>query len=94
MEEEAVAVARTIAERYMERLGADPIDGRMLARAALAGYLAGSGVPTDEAVAVEERLAGAVLVGPMPPNPMYHGLPWLVPGPVSGAPYYREDVRR
>jgi hypothetical protein len=92
MEEQAITVARALAERYMERLGADPIDGRVILRAALAGYLAGSGVPTDEAVAIEERLAGSALVGPMPPNPMYHGLPWLVPGPVSGVPYYREGI--
>jgi hypothetical protein len=88
MEEQAVAVARALAERYMERAGGDLIDGRMLVKVAIAGYLSGSGVPTDEAVALVEKLEGGALVGHVPPNPMYHGLPWMVPGPVSGAPYY------
>lgn len=85
MEEQALQVARELAVRYM---GHDLIDGRMLLQATLAGYLAGSGVPTDEAVQRVEKMAVANLVGPVPPNPMYHGLPWIVPGPVSGAPYY------
>lgn len=90
MDERAVAAGRALAEHYMVRLGAGVIDGSMLMRIAMAGYLAASGVPTDEAVAAVEQAAVRNLVGPVPPNPMFHGLPWFVPGPVSGAPYYKE----
>lgn len=89
MDQQALIAAQDVAARYMEMAGGDLIDGRMLVRAALAGYLAASGVPTDTAVALVEQVAAQNLVGPVPPNPMYHGLPWLVPGPASGAPYYR-----
>ncbi len=88
MEQQALSIAQALAERYMDRLGGDLIDGRVLVKVAMAGYLAGSGVPTDEAVQTVEKMVVRNLVGPMPRNPMYHGLPWLVPGPVSGAPYY------
>ncbi|MBP2019008.1 alpha-D-ribose 1-methylphosphonate 5-triphosphate synthase subunit PhnI [Symbiobacterium terraclitae] len=89
MDERALQVAREVAARYIEQAGGDLIDGNTLVRATMAGYLAASGVPTDEAVARVERMAVKNLVGPVPPNPMFHGLPWMVPGPVSGAPYYR-----
>lgn len=89
MDERALQVAREVAARYIEQAGGDLIDGNTLVRATLAGYLAASGVPTDEAVARVERMVVKNLVGPVPANPMYHGLPWMVPGPVSGAPYYR-----
>jgi hypothetical protein len=89
MEERALQAARELASHYLARAGGDLIDGHTVLRATLAGYLAASGVPTDEAVARVEQMAARNLVGPVPPNPMYHGLPWLVPGPVSGAPYYR-----
>lgn len=88
MEQQAIAAARALADRYMADLGGDLIDGRMLLKVAIAGYLAGSGVPNDQAVATVERMMAENLVGPVPPNPMYKGLPWMVPGPVSGAPYY------
>jgi hypothetical protein len=90
MDERAVAAARALAEHYMARMGGEMIDGTVLARVALAGYLAASGVPTDEAVAAVEQAAVRNLVGPVPANPMYHGLPWIIPGPVSGAPYYKD----
>lgn len=89
MEEQALQIASEVAARYIERLDGGLVDGHVLIKAALAGALAASGVPTDEAVATVERMAVRNLVGPVPPNPMYHGLPWMVPGPVSGAPYYR-----
>lgn len=89
MEEKALRAAQELTNRYMAQAADGLIDGNMLLRAALAGYLAASGVPTDQAVARVEQMAVRNLVGPVPPNPMYHGLPWLVPGPVSGAPYYR-----
>lgn len=89
MEQQAVAIAMDLAHRYIDQLGGDFIDGRTLVKAALAGYMAASGVPTDQAVQMVEKIAAEMLVGPVPPNPMYHGLPWLVPGPASGAPYYR-----
>lgn len=89
MEQQALTVAQELAARYMDQLGGDLLDGRTLLKATMAGYLAASGVPTDEAVAAVERMVAKGLMGPMPPNPMYHGLPWLVPGPASGAPYYR-----
>lgn len=88
MEEHAILVAQDLADRYMRALGGDLIDGRTLMKAALAGYLAASGVPTDAAVAAVEQMVARMLVGPVPANPMFHGLPWLVPGPASGAPYY------
>ncbi|MDF2629298.1 MAG: hypothetical protein K0R39_3129 [Symbiobacteriaceae bacterium] len=90
MDQQAMAVARELAERYMGGLRGDLIDGVMLVKVAMAGYLAASGVPTDEAVAAVEKATVGNLVGPVPANPMYHGLPWLVPGPASGAPYYKE----
>jgi|GEM_PF-1951256 len=90
MEEQALAVARALADRFTAPLGGALIDGRVLVKIAMAGYLAGSGVPTDDAVAAVEKAAAGTLVGPVPANPMYHGLPWMVPGPVSGAPYYDE----
>jgi len=89
MDERALQVARELAARYVEQAGGDLIDGATLVRAALAGYLAASGVPTNEAVARVEQMVAKNLIGPVPANPMYHGLPWMVPGPVSGAPYYR-----
>lgn len=88
MEEQAVSVATALARRYMSGPEAGILDARTLVKAVLAGYLAGSGVPTDEAVSAAERVAARMLVSPMPANPMYHGLPWLVAGPASGAPYY------
>lgn len=88
MEQQAMAIAHEVAARYIEQSGGDLIDGRTLMKAAMAGFLAASGVPTDAAVSAVEQLMAKNLVGPVPPNPMYHGLPWLVPGPASGAPYY------
>lgn len=88
MEQQAMDAARSLAERYMHRLHGGPLDGRLMVHLAMAAYLAGSGVPTDEAVHMVEQLAAKNLITPAPQNPMYHGLPWLVPGPVSGAPYY------
>jgi hypothetical protein len=90
MEQQALTVAEALAERYVRELRGDLIDGRTLLRAALAGYLCGSGVPTDQAVAAVEQLEARNLVGPTPRNPMYHGIPWIVPGPVSGVPYYAD----
>lgn len=90
MEQQAIAVAVEVAGRYMAGLGGDLIDGRMLVMAAMVGYLAASGVPTDEAVAIVEKVVAGNMVGPVPANPMFHGLPWMVPGPASGAPYYKE----
>jgi len=89
MEQRALQVAQDLVDRYMVLLGGDLIDGRMLVKVAMAGYLAASGVPNDEAVAIVERFVAPMLVTPVPANPMYHGLPWMVPGPASGAPYYR-----
>lgn len=89
MEQQAMMIAMDVANRYMEQLGGDLIDGRMLVKAVLVGYMAASGVPTDSAVQAVEQMMAQNLVGPVPPNPMYHGLPWMVPGPASGAPYYR-----
>ena len=89
MDEKALQVARELASRFVEQAGGDLIDGNTLVRATLAGYLAASGVPTDEAVARVTQMVVKNLVGPVPPNPMYHGLPWMIAGPVSGAPYYR-----
>lgn len=90
MESAAIGTARELAEHYMRRLGGDLIDGRVLVRIAIAGYLAGSGVPTDQAVQAVEEMVVRNLVSPTPMNPMFHGLPWMVPGPVSGAPYYAD----
>ena len=90
MEQQALSVAATLAERFVRGLRGDMIDGRALVKAAIAGYLCGSGVPTDEAVAAVEQLEARNLVSQAPRNPMYHGIPWMVPGPVSGAPYYSE----
>ncbi len=89
MEQRALLVAQEVADRYMAQLGGDLVDGRTLVKAAMVGYLAASGVPSDEAVHKVEQIVAKMLVGPVPPNPMYHGLPWMVPGPASGAPYYR-----
>ncbi|HYF92448.1 MAG TPA: hypothetical protein VD969_09365 [Symbiobacteriaceae bacterium] len=91
MEQQALTVAATLAERFMRELRGDMIDGQTLVKATIAGYLAGSGVPTDQAVAAVEQMVARNLIGPMPRNPMYHGIPWMVPGPVSGAPYYSES---
>lgn len=88
MEEQVLAAASNLAHRYMAGPHAGIIDARMLTKAVMAGYLAGSGVPTDEAVALAERIAARLLVSPVPESPMFHGLPWLVAGPTSGAPYY------
>lgn len=90
MERDPLAAARPIAELYMARLAGDMVDGRTLVMAVTAGYLAGSGVPTDEAVRIVEQMAASALVEPVPRNPMYHGLPWMVPGPTSGVPYYAD----
>ena len=57
---------------------------------ALDGYHSWSGVPTDEAVQQVERQVVPGLAGPPPANPMYDGLPWVVAGPASGAPYYAD----
>lgn len=88
MDDKAVHAAKRMADRYMRQLGSGLIDGRMLVKVALAAHMAASGVPDDDAVAMVEKIAAGLLVEPVPPNPMYHGLPWLVPGPASGAPYY------
>lgn len=90
MEQEAISRAQLLAERLMQGLRGDLIDGRTVVKAVMAGYLHGAGAPPDEAVAMVERMAAENLVGPAPRNPMYHGVPWLVPGPVSGAPYYSD----
>jgi hypothetical protein len=90
MEQQALAVAEELAERLVRDLRGDMVDGRTLVKAVMVGYLCGSGVPTDEAVATVEQMAANNLVGQMPRNPMYHGIPWIVPGPVSGAPYYSD----
>lgn len=90
MEGQVLSVAATLAERYVRALRGDMIDGRTLVKAIVAGYLAGSGVPTDQAVAAVEQMEARNLVSQTPRNPMYHGIPWMVPGPVSGAPYYNE----
>jgi hypothetical protein len=79
-----------LVERYMGRFGGDGADGRVLVRAVMLGYLAGSGVPDDEAVTIVEKVQGGPMMRPVPANPMFHGIPWLVPGPVSGAPYYND----
>lgn len=89
MDQQALMIAQDVASRYMERLGGEFIDGKTLVKAVLVGYMAGSGVPTDSAVQAVEEVVAQNLVSPVPPNPMYHGLPWMVPGPASGAPYYR-----
>lgn len=89
MEQHALIIAQDVASRYIDQLGGDFTDGRTLVKAALAGFLCASGVPTDAAVQMVEELVAKMLVSPVPPNPMYHGLPWMVPGPASGAPYYR-----
>ena len=88
MNEQALAVAQHLAERFLRDLRGEMIDGRMLIKVAVAGYLAGSGVPTDEAVQAVNAAVVPNLVTHTPPNPLYHGIPWLVSGPVSGAPYY------
>lgn len=90
MDQHAIAKVIGLVERYMGRFGGDMIDGRALAEVAMLGYLSGSGVPDDEAVAIVEKLKGGHMVGPVPANPLYHGIPWMVAGPVSGAPYYRD----
>lgn len=88
MEQQALSAAIALAERYVRELRGDMIDGRTLVKAIAAGYLTGSGVPTDQAVAAVEQMEARNLVGQTPRNPMYHGIPWMVPGPVSGVPYY------
>lgn len=88
MKERAISCAQWLADHYMKGVGSDLIDGTMMTRAAMAGFLAGSGVPTNQAVHMVEQVAARNLVCPSMRNPMYHGLPWMVPGPVSGAPYY------
>lgn len=90
MEQQALAIAEALAERFVRDLRGDMIDGKTLMKAAAAGFLCGSGVPTDQAVAAVEQLEARNLVGQAPRNPMYHGIPWMVPGPVSGAPYYSD----
>jgi len=90
MDLEVLTVVRALSDRYLSEARDGLIDGRLLTKAAAAAYLCGSGVPTDEAVRLVEDLVVPTLVGPVPANPMYHGLPWLVPGPVSGVPYYAE----
>lgn len=90
MEEQALSLATALAEQYVQELRGDMIDGRTLVKAITVGYLCGSGVPTDQAVAAVERMEAKNLVSQAPRNPMYHGIPWMVPGPVSGAPYYSE----
>lgn len=90
MDSEVLKIARTLAERYLAESRDGLVDGRLLMKAGAAAYLCGSGVPTDEAVQRVDQLVVPALMGPVPANPMYHGLPWLVPGPVSGAPYYAE----
>lgn len=90
MEGQALAVAAALAEKFVRDLRGDMVDGKTLTKAILAGFLAGSGVPTDQAVAAVEELEVRGLVSQAPRNPMYHGIPWMVPGPVSGAPYYSE----
>lgn len=86
----AFATARAITDRCLQQTEGDVVDGRTLMKAALAGYLSASGVPTDEAVAQVERLSVPGLVGPVPENPLYYGLPWVIAGPVSGVPYYAD----
>jgi len=88
MEEQALAVATHLARRYLSGCHTGLIDPRTLMKAALAGYLAGSGVPTDEAVHAAEQAAARMMVSPVPESPFFHGMPWLVAGPTSGAPYY------
>ncbi len=89
MDDKALKTAQRLADRYMRQHHAGGlIDARTLVKVALAAHMAASGVPDDEAVALVEQIAGGLMVEPVPPNPMYHGLPWLVPGPASGAPYY------
>jgi hypothetical protein len=90
MEEQVLAVAAGLAERFVRELRGDMIDGRTLVKGILVGYLCGSGVPTDEAVAAVEQMVAKGLVGQTPRNPMYHCIPWMIPGPVSGAPYYSD----
>jgi len=90
MEDQALSLAAALAEQYVRELRGDMIDGRTLTKAIAAGYLCGSGVPSDQAVAAVEQMAAKGLVSQAPRNPMYHGIPWMVPGPVSGAPYYSE----
>ncbi|MGE5674297.1 MAG: hypothetical protein ACM3XM_10475 [Mycobacterium leprae] len=85
MDAEVLNTAQLLADRYLTEL-MDPGDLRILVKVAAVGYLAGSGVPTDEAVAAVERMAGQISHPTR--NPLYHGLPWVVAGPVSGAPYY------
>lgn len=88
MEDKALPTAQWLADHYMHGLGSGPIDGDAVVRAAMAGFLAGSGVPTNQAVHMVEMVAARNLVCPSPPNPMYHGIPAMIAGPVSGAPYY------
>lgn len=87
MLEKALAAVEPLAHRLLA--GWDGLREVDLAlRAALLGYLVGTGVPSDEAVRSVEEWVAAGVVRPAQPNPLYAGLPWFVPGPVAGAPYY------
>lgn len=88
MERQAMAAAQELAKQYLPHFGPSLLDARVLLQIAAAGYMAGAGVPTDEAVSAVEQLAMKGPMGAVPPNPMYYGIPWMVPGPASGAPYY------
>lgn len=90
MEQQAASAAQWLADHYIRGLRGDFVDGGVVVRAALAGYLAGSGVPTDQAVQMVEQMVAKGLVTPASRNPLYHGLPWMVAGPASGVPYYAE----
>lgn len=64
----------------------------LLLQAAMAGYQAGAGIPTNAAVSATEMLTMPGLVTRAPAHPVYYGLPWAVPGPASGAPYYFQEA--
>lgn len=83
-----MAVAAPLGEQVAALPGGQLYDTRHLVQAAALGYLAGTGVPTNQAVQMVTAMTARGLVTPSVANPMYHGLPWMVPGPVSGAPYY------
>lgn len=70
--------------------GWDGVSAESLAmQAGVAGYLTGAGRPAAEAMqAVRQWMAAGNVEMPSPRCP---GVPWLVPGPAAGAPYYRVD---
>lgn len=87
MHEQALSAAAPIAGRLLMSWGSLS-EPELLLRAAAMGYVAGTGIPADRAVAMVEDWAARGLVRPAVGNPLFPGVSWMVPGPAAGAPYY------